>query len=114
MLKLFGVQTDETPTTAIYTERGSEDFRRLKKKSIVDHLHVEAEMLKVREHQKMLSAQYLARCLEPENYTVVAMKLSKQHSEQFTLTQSTRLSTVKKGISVLDGRPPLINNSETS
>ena len=33
----------------------------------VDHLHVEAEMLKVREHSELLSAQYLARCLEPEN-----------------------------------------------
>ena len=37
------------------------------KMSSVDHLHVEAEMLKVREHSELLSAQYLARCLEPEN-----------------------------------------------
>ena len=28
--------------------------------SIVNHLHVEAEMLKVREHSELLSAQYLA------------------------------------------------------
>ena len=33
----------------------------------VDHLHVEAKMLKVREHSELLSAQYLARCLEPGN-----------------------------------------------
>ena len=33
----------------------------------VDHLHVEAEMLKVRENPELLSAQYLARCLELEN-----------------------------------------------
>ena len=31
--------------------------------SSVDHLHVEAEMLKVRKHSGLLSAQYLARCL---------------------------------------------------
>ena len=37
------------------------------KMSSVDHLHVEAEMLKVSEHSELLSAQYLARCLEPEN-----------------------------------------------
>ena len=33
------------------------------KKSSVDHLHVEAKMLQVREHSELLSAQYLARCL---------------------------------------------------
>ena len=33
----------------------------------VDHLHVEAKILKVREHSELLSAQYLARCLKPEN-----------------------------------------------
>ena len=32
-----------------------------------DHLHVEAEMLKVKEHSELLSAQYFARCLEPGN-----------------------------------------------
>ena len=35
------------------------------KMSSVDHLHVEAKMLKVREHSEPLSAQYLSRCLEP-------------------------------------------------
>ena len=37
------------------------------KMSSVDHLHVEAKMLKVGEHSELLSAQYLARCLEPGN-----------------------------------------------
>ena len=37
------------------------------KMSGVDHLHAEANMLKVMEHSELLSAQYLARCLEPEN-----------------------------------------------
>ena len=35
--------------------------------SSIDHLQTEAEMLKVREHSRLLSAQYLARCLEPGN-----------------------------------------------
>ena len=37
------------------------------KLSSVDHLHAEAIMLKLREHSVLLYAQYLARCLEPEN-----------------------------------------------
>ena len=37
------------------------------KMSSVDHLHVEAKMLKVRGRSELLSAQYLARCLEPGN-----------------------------------------------
>ena len=35
--------------------------------SNVDHLHTETNMLKVKEHSELLSAQYLARCLEPDN-----------------------------------------------
>ena len=37
------------------------------KMSSVDHLHVVANELKVREHSELLSAQYLAMCLEPDN-----------------------------------------------
>ena len=37
------------------------------KMSSIDHLHTEAEMMKVREHSELLSPQYLARCLEPGN-----------------------------------------------
>ena len=37
------------------------------KMSSIDHLHTEAEMLKVKEHSELLSAQYLTRCLEPGN-----------------------------------------------
>ena len=51
----------------IYTGRGSEDRYWLHKMSSIDHLHTEAEMLKVKEHSELLSAQYLARCLEPGN-----------------------------------------------
>ena len=35
--------------------------------SSVDHLHAEANVLKVREHSELLSEPCLARCLEPEN-----------------------------------------------
>ena len=35
------------------------------KMSSIDHLHTEGEMMKVREHSELLSAQYLDRCLEP-------------------------------------------------
>ena len=35
--------------------------------SSIDHLHTEAEILRVREHSELLSAQYWARCLEPGN-----------------------------------------------
>ena len=35
------------------------------KMSSVDHIHVEAKMLKVMKHSELLSAQYLTRCLEP-------------------------------------------------
>ena len=37
------------------------------KMSSIDHVHVDAEMLKVREHSELLTAQYLDRCLEPGN-----------------------------------------------
>ena len=39
------------------------------KMSSVNHLHAEAYnvMIKVKEHSEILSAPYLARCLEPEN-----------------------------------------------
>ena len=37
------------------------------KMSSVDHLHMEANVLKVREHSELLSIQYLATCLKPEN-----------------------------------------------
>ena len=35
--------------------------------SSIDHLHTEAEKLKIRHHSELLSAHYLARCIEPEN-----------------------------------------------
>ena len=69
MLHLFGVQTYATPTTEIYKIQNEalKISTGCHKMSSVEYLHVEANVLKVREHSELLSAQYLARCLEPEN-----------------------------------------------
>ena len=89
------------------------------KMASVDHLHAEANVLKVREHSELLYSQYLARCLEPENVNnsittrdppksrmketlftrhrstvepvMIAKDIGKQHSKQSTLWQSIRL-----------------------
>ena len=59
------------------------------KMSSVDHLHVEAEMLKVREHSELLSAQYLARCLEPENvcYSITTRETPKRLMKETLFTR---------------------------
>ena len=92
------------------------------KMSSVGHLHTEANVLKVREHSELLSAQYLARCLEPENANnsittrdspkrrmketlftrhhstvepMISQRIGKQHSKQSTLWQSKRECSVR-------------------
>ena len=59
------------------------------KMSSVDHLHVEAKMLKVREHSELLSAPYLARCLEPGNvcHSITTRETPKRRMKE---TQFTR------------------------
>ena len=58
--------------------------------SSVDHLHVEAEMqkVKVKEHSELLSAQYLARCLEPENvcHSITTMELPERRMKETLFT----------------------------
>ena len=93
------------------------------KMSSIDHLHTEAELLQVKEHSELLSAQYLARCLEPGNVchpittraiperqmketlytrhrnTVEAMMvkmIGKLHSKHSTLQQSLKLFIVTR------------------
>ena len=95
------------------------------KMSSIYHIHTEAEMLKVREHSELLSAEYLARCLEPGNvchpitkratperqrketlYTrhrdtvepMMENMIGKLHSKHSTLMQSIRLLSVTRGI----------------
>ena len=59
------------------------------KMSSVDHLHVEAKMLKVMEHSELLSAQYLARCLEPGNvcHSITTRETHKRRMKETLFTR---------------------------
>ena len=106
------------------------------KMSSVDHLHTEANVLKVSEHSELLSAQYLARCLEPENVnnsittrdphkrrmketlftkhhsTVQPMMIAKDRKATLqaihTMAVNQAVTSLRRNV-VLDDRPPLIN-----
>ena len=107
--------------------------------SSVDHLHAEANVLKVREHSELLSVQYLARCLEPENVnkSITTRDTSKRRMKETLFTghrstvepmmvakdrkatpQAIHTKAVNQAVTsqrmnvVLDDRPPLINISE--
>ena len=107
--------------------------------SSIDHLHTEAEMLKVKEHSELRSAQYLARCLEPGNvcHPITTRATSERQMKETLYTrhrntvekmmvnnnrkatlQALHTAAVVKAIQcherngVLDGRPPSITNSE--
>ena len=109
------------------------------KMSSVDHLHVEAKMLKVREHSELLSAQYLARCLEPGNvcHPITTRETPKRRMKETLFTrhrntvelmmlannrkatlQAIHSDAVNKAVKdqknniVLDGLPHPINDSE--
>ena len=53
----------------------------------VDHLHAEANM--VREHSELLSAQYLARCVEPGNvcHSITTRETSKRRMKETLYTR---------------------------
>ena len=59
------------------------------KMSSVDHLHVEAKMLKVRKHSELLSAQYLARGLEPGNvcHSITTRETPKRRMKETLFTR---------------------------
>ena len=109
------------------------------KMSSIDHLHTEAEMLKVREHSELLSAQYLARCLEPGNvcHPITTSAIPERQMKETLYTrhrntvepmmvnndrkatlQALHTAAVVKAVQchernvVLDGRPPPISKSE--
>ena len=71
MLHLFGVQTYTTQTTE------------------TSNIHVEAIMLKVREHSELPSAQYLARCLEPGNvcHSITTRETHKRRMKETLFTR---------------------------
>ena len=105
----------------------------------VDHLHAETNMLKVREHSELLSAQYLARCLEPGNvcHSITTRETPKRWMKETLFTrhrntvepmmlapnrkatlQAIHTDAVNKAVKdqkkniVLDDLPHPINNSE--
>ena len=102
--------------------------------SSVDHLHTEANMLKVREHSELLSAHYLARCLEPENVNnSITTRIPKEAlftrhrsavdpimnaKDRKATLQAIHTMAVNQAVTsqirnvVLDDRPPLFNISE--
>ena len=107
--------------------------------SSVDHLHVEVNVLKVRQHPELLSAQYLARCLEPENVnnSIITRDTPKGRMKETLFTrhastgepmmiakdrkatlQAIHTMAINQAVNslirnvVLDDRPPLINISE--
>ena len=57
--------------------------------SSVEHLHVETIMLNVREHSELLSAQYLARCLEKGNvcHSITTRETSKRRMNETLFTR---------------------------
>ena len=59
------------------------------KMSSVDHLHVEAKMLNVMEHSELISAQYLARCLEPGNvcHSITTRETPKRRMKETLFTR---------------------------
>ena len=59
------------------------------KMSSVDYLHAEAKMLMVREHSELLSAQYLARCLEPGNvcHSITTREIPKRRMKETLFTR---------------------------
>ena len=105
----------------------------------IDHLHTEAEMLKVRKHLELLSAQYLAICLEPRNvYYPITTRATPERQTKETLytghrntvepmmvnndrkctLQALHIDAVDKAVKshernvILDDRPPPISSSE--
>ena len=101
-------------------------------KTAIDHLHCEAQMLKVTEHSDLLSAQYLVKCLNHENichittldqpprmmkHTTIAPLLADTTKESLkavhtaAVSKSRRKQTVNR---VLRDRPPDISETETS
>ena len=68
------------------------------KMSSIDHLHTEAEMLKVREHSELLSAQYLARCLEPGNvcHPITTRATPERQKKETQTSKHCRANDVKK------------------
>ena len=82
------------------------------KMSSVDHLHAEAKMLKVREHSELLSAQYLARCLEPGNlcHSITTRETPKRRMKE---TLFTRHRNTVEPMMLADNRKEILHAIHT-
>ena len=82
------------------------------KMSRVDHLHVEAKMMKVEERSVLLSAQYLARCLEPGNvcHSITTRETSKRRIKE---TLYTRHRTTVEPRMLADNRKATLQTIHT-
>ena len=131
---LFGVQTYMTPTTEKSNTHRTRIATGCHKMSSIDHLHTEAEMLSY--GTELLSAQYLARCLEPGNvcHPITTRAIPERQMKEMLYTRhrntvepmmvendrkaTLHTAAVAKVVQchernvVLDGRPPPISNSE--
>ena len=125
-----------TPTTEKSNTHRTRIATGCHKMSSIDHLHTEAEMLKVMEHSELLSAQYLARCLEPGNvcHPITTRAIPERQMKETLYTrhrntvepmmvENDRKATLHTAAAVkavqchernvvLDGRPLPISNSE--
>ena len=105
MMHLFGVQTYATHYRNIqYTQNEALKIATgCHKMSSVDHLHVEAKMMKVKENSELLSAQYLARCLEPGNvcHSLTTRETPKRRMKE---TLFTRHRDTVKPMMLVDNR----------
>ena len=82
------------------------------KMSSVDHLHAEAKMLEVREHSELLSAQYLARCLEPGNvcHSITTRETPKRRMKE---TLFTRHRNTVEPMMLADNRKEILHAIHT-
>ena len=81
--------------------------------SSIDHLHTEAEMLKVREHSELLSAQYLARCLEP-GYACHPITTRAIPARQMKVTLYTRHRNTVEPMMVVNDRKATLQPLHTA
>ena len=125
MLHKFVAQTYATPTTETYSTHRMRIATGCHKMSSVDHLHIEAKLLKLREHSELLSAQYLARDTPKRRMKETLFIRPRSNVEPMMITkdkkatlQAIHTSAVNQAVNsqevnvLLDDCHPLINNSE--
>ena len=112
MLHLFGVQTYATQTAETSNIHRTRIATSCHKMSSVDHIHVEAKMMKVTEHSELLSAQYLARYLEPGNvcHSITTRETPKRRMKE---TLFTRRHNTVEPMMLADNRKATVQGIHT-